>query len=362
MKVAFVTNNLVGGGKERRLVELLIGLNKRKKIESILFLTDEKNMDNIAYKKVLDLPIDIYYLGGYNLFEKNKFIECIVKIEKVKLINTWAPSIYIKYLIFAKVFMHIPILSNSITNARSTFTFKERFLSNLSCLFCDVVLTNSKKAFSVFRVAKSKQRVIYNGFNYDRVKILKDKTVLKSSLNIKTKYIVSMVGRVSPAKDWTTFIRACNLLLDRKNDVTILCIGQGNIDGLKKLVNKKYFDRFKFLGFRDDVESLMNISTVSVLCSPGEGVSNSILESMALGVPVVATDTGGTPEIVEDKSSGYLVKYGDYQGVCEKVEYLLKNETCRVKMSKRCVDIVCNKFSIQQMIEKFESEFLKYEK
>lgn len=362
MKVAFFSNNLAGGGKERRLVELLAGLCLKKKVEPILFLIDEENGEGIAYKKVLDLPIDVYYLGGYGFLEKSRFIRSIIKVENVKVINTWAPSIYIKYLLYSKFSLHVPILSNAITNARDSFTFKERFCSNVACLFCDYVLSNSWKAFTVFSVARSKQVVIYNGFDFDRVKVLKDRDLLLSSLCVKTRYVVSMVGRMSSAKDWPTFISACNLLLDKGYDITVLCVGEGDVDGVRALVCKRFISRFKFLGFRDDVESLFNISTVSVLCSPGEGVSNSILESMAVGVPVVATDTGGTPEIVEDGKSGFLVRYGDVEGVCDKVERLLVNESLRSKMSSRCVDIVRNKFSICDMIGKFESVFLKYEK
>lgn len=104
-----------------------------------------------------------------------------------------------------------------------------------------------------------------------------------------------------------------------------------------------------------DVESVYNASDVVVLATTVEGVSNAIMEGMALGKPIVSTKGPfvGTQEVVEEGKSGFLTEYHDDKSFADYILELLADEKLRIQMGNRGKEIVKVKFSIRQMIERF---------
>src|SRR5206468_9919906 len=94
-------------------------------------------------------------------------------------------------------------------------------------------------------------------------------------------------------------------------------------------VPPEYSPRIKFLGKRTDVESIANLFTVGVLATNsrlhGEGISNALMECMALGKPIVATNDGGTPELVLEEQTGFLVPSHDAGVLTDRVLRLLND-------------------------------------
>ena len=125
----------------------------------------------------------------------------------------------------------------------------------------------------------------------------------------------------------------------------------------KKEVPVNLTSHIVFTGRRDDVDEILHISDISVLCSNpethGEGISNSILESMASGVPVIATIGGGTAEIVDNNVTGYLIKPKDIDDLSKKIVYLLENEKLRHKMGKSSRDKIEKYYSLEYMTEQY---------
>ena len=118
-------------------------------------------------------------------------------------------------------------------------------------------------------------------------------------------------------------------------------------------MNKTIF----FLGNRKDIPAILKSSTIGVLLNNtnghAEGISNAIMEYMSAGLPVVATNAGGTPELVKNGESGFLVPAFDEKTIIEKIEFLLKNPNVNIKMGKRGREIIIQKFSIQKMTDNF---------
>ena len=85
----------------------------------------------------------------------------------------------------------------------------------------------------------------------------------------------------------------------------------------------------------------------------GEGISNAIMEYMAAGLPVIATDAGGTPELVKDKISGFLVPAFDPEIVVGKINYLLKNEQIRKEMGQKGRKIIEAEFNLGKMVSSY---------
>jgi glycosyltransferase involved in cell wall biosynthesis len=163
-----------------------------------------------------------------------------------------------------------------------------------------------------------------------------------------------MVASFSIFKDYKTYFSAAKILLDRGYDVTFLAIGH-NTESIQlgKFINSKYFPFIKLLGKQSGIESYVNAMDVCVLSTFTEGISNSILEYMALGKPVVATDGGGTKEIIEDKITGFLVKPSDPVELADKVEILLKDPGLINRMGQSGTARVKNFFSIHLMASKY---------
>lgn len=158
--------------------------------------------------------------------------------------------------------------------------------------------------------------------------------------------VIGNVARFDPVKDHACLIRAFALMKQRaesgelrtEKSLRLLCVGDGtefeSIKRLCKELNLLFVDFLKspdqcsalsaqhsvlFMGSRTDIPELMNIMDVFVLSSKNEGISLTLLEAMACGVPVVATRVGGNPEIVKDGENGLLCEPGDPQDLADKI-------------------------------------------
>ena len=362
MNILFISDHLKSGGKERRLTELIKELVARGKVTPILMLLngiDAKS--SIDYKSVLDLRIKIYYLGNYNRWKMPLQIFKICKKEKIHIINTWAPPVYTYLAYPSKLFLKIPILNNSITSARNDIRGFNMLKIRGTYLISDVILSNSHQALKIFKVPKKKRIVIYNGFRQDRLNDLLNKTVVRNNLNIQTEFIVSMAAEYSYRKDYPTYIQAANIVLDKGYDVTFLCMGSGNYENYQKLVDPNYKGGIKFLERQSDVESIMNASDIGALASSVEGIPNSILECMAIGIPVIANsgEGVGTKELIDDGVNGYLVIPNRPDLFADKIMYLLDNQEIRNKMGEHGKKIAQEKFNLKKMVDSFSELFEK---
>ena len=93
-------------------------------------------------------------------------------------------------------------------------------------------------------------------------------------------------------------------------------------------------DRVVFLGWRDDIEEIMPIFDVFVLPSLNEGMGRVLVEAMAAGRPVVASDVGGIPDLVKDGENGFLAEPGNARELSRGIKKLLSSETMRAQMGE----------------------------
>lgn len=360
MRIAFISDRLCSGGKERRLIALIQGLLERGNISPVIILWDGiDEQDAIDYKYVLNLNIPIYYLGSHtrvrNCFEVYK----ILKREQIDAISFWAPPLYSYFMLYSQFRLRIPLYNSSLTNGRNNFTKLELIIGHHIYHFATVVNSNSNQALEVFNIPQKKRKVIYNGFDFTRLINMVPVAEIRKRFKIDTRYIISMAGEYSIRKDWITHVRAANLILSQGYDVTFLCMGAGDPSPYESLIKPLYKKFIRFIGRQNIVESIYNASDIVTLSTPGEGISNSILEGMALAKPIVATNGGGTPELVEQNKSGFLTRYQDEVQYANCIKTLLDDSDLRTSMGVRGYQIVKEKFNIDQMIDKFEEMFLR---
>ncbi len=127
-------------------------------------------------------------------------------------------------------------------------------------------------------------------------------------------------------KDHPTFLRAAQRVKESVPDAAFIIAGEGELKEMTQALARSLGieDRTFFIGRCQDVGAVLSISDVCVLSSRSEGFSNAILEYMAAGRPVVATDVGGAREAIVHGESGYLVPAGDHDRMAEHIISLLQ--------------------------------------
>jgi len=138
--------------------------------------------------------------------------------------------------------------------------------------------------------------------------------------------LIGIVGSFSETKDQATLIGAFLDIVKRRRDVVLILVGDGPLlDYYRKMIDSKFVDRIYFAGNQNDVESFVNIFDIGVLSTFTEGISNAIMEYMALGKPVIASKGGGTEELVLHNKSGILYDPGEKNQLIEAIELLIND-------------------------------------
>ncbi len=361
MKVLFFIESLRAGGKERRIVELLKGLKRYPDIEIGLVLTRKE----IHYQEVLSLGIPIHFVER-KFFKKDpllffKFYKVAKKFSP-DIIHVWGHMVAV-YGVPAKWLLKIPLINNEITDSTpNQFLIGKNIVFNAS----DRIIANAEAGLEAYHAPREKSGVIYNGFNFDRLKSIESTESVRNRFNIRTKFIVAMVASFLDYKDWGTYIKAAKDIVGRFVDVTFLCIGDGDDSAYRKSISGTEVEKILFLGKQSKVESIMNVCDIGVLTTNvnhhGEGISNALMEFMALGKPVIATNYGGSKELIENNVSGYLIDaFSDVQ-LSEKIDHLLNNQTTRLEMGTHALMRVKEKFSIDGMVSSFHKEYMNFSK
>lgn len=363
IKILFFIGSLGSGGKERRFIELLYYLKADEKYE-ILVVTTSKEIHFPIFKS-LNIPVK-------NL-KKNKYLDNktfpfefykISKDFKPDIIHTWG-RIQTFYVLLSKILRKTILINAQITNASPKITLLNRILDRINFLFSDIILSNSYAGIEAYNPPKKKTQVIYNGMNMNRFKNLPDPELIKEKYKIYTKFTIVMVANFSENKDYDFFYRVANEVITIRDDVTFIGVGYFHKKSdlyihCKKLINVN--PRILISGLIFDVEALVNACDIGILFSNadkhGEGISNSILEYMALRKPVIANDTGGTKEILKNGENGFLIKNETIKEVSEKISFLLNNPGMREKFGNNGKKLIEEQFTLQKMGETFEKLYL----
>lgn len=355
MKILFFIDTLTAGGKERRLIELMKALKMRKDIEFEMAVMSHE----IHFQEVFDLDIKIHYLVRSTKKDLSAFYKFykICKEYRPDIVHCW-DSMTAVYSVPACKLLHIKLINGMIVDApqKQNIFNKHWARAKLTFPFSDIIIGNSRAGLTAYKAPVRKSFFIYNGFNFKRTNHLEEREIVREQFNLNKKYVVGMVASFSVYKDYKTFFSAAQLLLSRRNDVVFMVIGKETDSVLSKsFIDDTYLKHFRLLGKQSGIESLIHAMDIGVLSTFTEGISNSILEYMALGKPVVASRGGGTNEIVEDAGTGFLVNQSDPTELANKIETLLDDADLRKKMGLAGQERIKKIFTIECMADKYIS-------
>ena len=203
-----------------------------------------------------------------------------------------------------------------------------------------------------------KIRVLYNGVDGERFQPRPQVgSAIRRHLGIPADgFVVGFVGRMVPLKDTMTLLRAVETLAPSSPQLHVLLVGSGpELARLQAYVlcSPLLNGRVTFPGSSDAVPDLLNAMDVFVLPSLVEGMSNTVLEALATGLPVVATRVGGNPEIVEDSVCGYLFPPGDASQLSARLATLLQNRQLRARFGRAARERAVKHFSLSSMLGRY---------
>lgn len=247
---------------------------------------------------------------------------------------------------------------------------RQRIAQRWICALADHILVNA---------AAIKEWLVADGYDGDRITVIPNGVDLSrfprptrngglhSDLGLTADApLVAVIGRVSRLKGLEDFLTAAAIVAPRFPTARFLIIGEPSFTshGRKILVDQTYTqelkllterlalkDRVIFTGFRPDVEQIVTELAVSVLPSLSEGLSNTLLESMAAGLPVVATRVGGTAEVVQDFENGLLVPPSDPAALAEAICRCLDRPEFAARLGQAARRRIAERYSMRTLVE-----------
>jgi glycosyltransferase involved in cell wall biosynthesis len=182
----------------------------------------------------------------------------------------------------------------------------------------------------------------------------------------KNKRIVGLIGRLDPQKGQETFLQAVPLVLKKLPKTHFVLVGEetrgesGYRDRLRQLVETEGIgSSVQFLPFTDRVPELLSTFDLTAMPSYSETYGYLAIESMAMGVPVVGTDAGGLPEIIEDQKTGILVPPKDHDALAKAIISLLSNPRLHSIMSREARRRAVKTFDYGDGIKRFQDSLVK---
>jgi len=348
MKILYLIDALGPGGAERRFVQLIKGLDPERFTTMVVLLTDI-----VHYDEIYELDTEVVKLERKVKKDPSIYFRffSICRRFKPDLIHAWGSMSAVYAGPVAKL-LGIKLINAMIADAPARLTARQRMGAMLTFPFSDIIQSNSHAGLEMYHVPEIKRSVIHNGFDFERMKNLKGPEAVKEELGIKTPYVAGMVAGFKYQKDYETLVRAAQRIVEKRDDVTFVCVGGG--PDLQRIKDLAHGDkRIIFTGKRSDVESIINIFDIGILLTDldrhGEGISNSIMEYMAAGKPVIATDGGATRELVIDGETGFLVPQKSPERLAERINDLLNNDELRKTMGIKSRERIEREFNIDKM-------------
>ena len=212
-------------------------------------------------------------------------------------------------------------------------------------------------------IPQKKIALIYNGVDTDRFSPGASSLALPYGFLPADGFLVGTIGRLEPVKDQLTLARAFCRMLELQPELRqrarLLIVGDGALrTEIEKTLEAAGVSEVAWLpGFRDDAADFYRVLNLFVLPSRREGISNTLLEAMASGLPVVATAVGGTPEILADGISGTLVPPEDVEGMSQALLRYANDRSTLERHGSEGRSLALEKFSLQSMTRNYQKVY-----
>ncbi len=350
-------------GTERHFFEILTRLDRTKFDPIVVCLHNGSLTHLLEQQGITVVNLNVGRIYSFIALKRFCKIFKLIKRNNIEIMVTYHESSdFVGSLI--GILARVPIVISSrrdmgyklSKNKRRVYRLLNRFFYKIVCV-SDAVKNN---IFDVESAWWHKLVTVYNGVDLERFLNLPDSNQAKNELGVKNDFpVVGILAALRPIKDHVTFLRAAGRVLHEMPAVNFLVIGwyedASYYSELKRLVDElKIGDKVIFTEREIDPAKALAALDISVITSHNEGFSNTIIESMAAGKAVIATNTGGTPEAIRNGFSGILFNPGDVSALAEAIIDCLRNKNKREELGNNAKNCARREFSMRTMVKRME--------
>lgn len=323
MKVLHLSSERTWRGGEQQIAYLMQELRKLG-VEN--FAAARTNSEFSLKMKAQNFPVfELPFSSELDLFTAWK-IKKIIEREKIDLVHLHSGHSHTLGVLAHVLGGKARLVLSKRTNypVKNNFLSKWKFnydsISKILCVSDEITKTMEKS------LKKTEKLVtVYSGIDLEKFSKVAQKNIrqlLKLDLNSK---IVMNSSAIAEEKDYQTFINVAELLVKKYPNLHFVIFGEGSQKNemIKLVEEKKITNSVHFVGFRDDLTTLMPSADLFLMTSKNEGLGTSLLDAFVAKVAVVSTDAGGIPEIVKHAKTGLVASVGDVKMLANHVEKLL---------------------------------------
>lgn len=359
--------NFDTGGTEGQVLQLLKNLDQE--LFELRVACLDKSGSLLPQYEALGISIDEFRIR--KLYSPQTFMQILhlarfmreQRIQIVHCYNFYALVIGIPAARLAGV----PVKLVAIRDRGIYLSRAKKIVQHLVCNLAEHILVNADSI---------RDWLQEEGYPPDRISVIKnaidmDRYTHAPACSIRQEFaiptaarVVVMISRLNRQKGVEEFIRAAGIVGRDNPDIHFLLVGRpsnetmetgdsgiSEFDRWNDLINHLGMrNRILFTGNRSDIPSILKEATISVLPSHSEGLSNVLLESMAAGVPTIATNTGGSPELVADEINGLLVPVMNHNALAAAMSRILNDQALANRFSRQAVARVRSEFSSEHLV------------
>lgn len=358
IRVAYVIDNLSRAGTETQLLALIRSLD-RTRFEPSLVLLDGTGA---ASRELEPDDCEVTRLGVRKLLGVGA---CKAASRLRRLWRDRRPDVVQAYFLDASYFgvpiarwVGVPTVLRVRNNLGYWLDAKKRLLNRLIRPSVHLSLTNSETGREALmrqdRLPADRVAVIENGVDLERFANLRPPRLSNAAR-------IGCVANLRPVKNINGLLRAARIVLDQFPDVTIEIAGEGEQRAELELLTAELnlTRRVRFHGRVEHIPAFLGALDVAVLPSHSESMSNALLEYMAAGRVIVATDVGANAKLVRNDREGFIVPPGKDVALADRIVQALSDPTGAEGMARAARRRVEAAYSRQAMKEKFEDLYLR---
>lgn len=370
VKVLFITSALSKmGGAERNLYDTVTNLDKQRFRPFIFCLKGGELAREAASKGLFVKELGLHSISGAQSLKKGIELFRFIRREGIGLVVTYHHDADI-WGGLVTMLAGVPVISSRRDlgfQLEKKHVYAYRLLNRRYSRI--VAVCDSVKNAIVEREGADPAKIVtlYNGVRLGSMaQALEEKELesLKCSLGIGPgELVIGSVGSIREVKGQEYLVKAAASVVKEFKNARFLVVGYQEPEyfgRIKDLLRTLGLERhFIFTGDRTDIGRVLQSFDIFVLTSVSEGFSNAIIEAMAAGKPVVATDVGGNSESVVHGSTGLIVRSRDHEAISMALKMLLANRELRLKMGKEGLDRVRREFTLDVMMGRIQDLYEK---
>ena len=355
LKILHINTELTCRGGEQQVLYLIEGLIKRGYISHLICQPNGALYGQALEKNILAFPLR---MKGEADFIAAFRIAKIIKQKKYDIIHSHTSHAH-SLVMWASFFLRkSPI---RIVTRRLDFSiFRHNFLGMNIYKYTkgvDHIIAISQKVRKVLiqdGIPPEKISIAHSGVDIDRFKGVQGDYIVREFSVPPGAPILGNVAYLVEHKGQKYLIQAMTEVVKKYPNTRLFILGEGRLEKeLNELTRELNLGKnIIFTGFRKDVGAFLNIINLLIVSSVEEGLNSTILDALSLEIPVVATDAGGIPEIINNRDTGILVSPGDPAALASGILWMLSNPDQAKALAKKGRKKVIKQFSNKVMVEK----------